>query len=1193
MIRSKSEKEKILKETDDNNIFRLELSDSNKKLETSNSKKSKSISNSNSLKNSSSRNDLQKMNSSAEYKIGNYEIRQTLGEGTFGKVKLGIYIPTNEKVAIKVIEKDRMTEKDDIERLKREFDMLSKFNHPNVILVTEIFESADSFYSVMEYCEKGELFNYIVEKKHLSENESSFFYFQIIQGLEYIHSLGIVHRDLKPENLLLSKEHLLKIIDFGLSNYFTEGQKELLSTPCGSPCYASPEMVAGKKYDGVKIDIWSTGIILYAMLCGYLPFEDKNNDKLFDKILECKIEYPDYLTEEPKDLINKILVVDPEKRITIEGIKKHKYYLKGEKFFNEIFTIKQIKTDEQNNKEEKDKEEKNIEEKNDINDKNESEKRGEITEEIKDNKKEKKEIAETIDERKQIDKKEKISIKNEQNKENIRKNIENKKEEKENININNINENIIDNNKNIKVIENANIENNKDSLNIKSITKEEKNNDNKKDENFINNIKIITNNETNNKIRKKSKHLNNKYFQNIDKKLNPNQKKIKITDEPKSDKRKENKIKKAEITLDNKVLTKMTKSKEKVWKDKTKNLIIDTLTKEKTINSIGSVGSSIIDSQRTNVTNLITNYINFNISFDKSKSNENHKENKKNKINKGSKSKTNDSNTLNSNLISMSNNTISKQTYNNNDTLNIIRDEVKNKNTVNNRYKKYQIKKSKIKDIKDRKNFYNDSKHFIDLRPYADFNICKLITNYDLNNSKEFLKKKFHYSRKNNNTFYKYEKSHISKKNKDTRDKHNYTNTNTNRKNQFYNRKNIKEDKIFKTKTSNFRKMEQNLKDKVSIINKKFSTVSKDNKKNRTKKLVKKKVTFKKKIDLSKLPYTNSTLTNNPSIEIELTKTHMNLNTEPNLKNSSINSISKIMRQKKNNVYKIKQYKKISNKRLDNKNLIKQPLTQYDKYYLAAPFNSSKIRHKLIKANIASLFNSFDKKQFETVNSIDNHHFSNYKKEMMYYHRINNSSDNKNKSKSKSISKPKTITINLETDKVNDSKLKYHDSISNKNIKNKKNKEKTGNNIKIIERLSNSLSKNKNKSNKMKSQRKKDEILIINSSSVNKESFDKKEKSKLSKTNKLGKLLQNRKEDFHQMNKSNKKAKNERKKTENLNKKIKSLHKNIYNNSISNKNITKKKKHIFANFKLNDMFENKIKERMKNVDLDIKGKTLS
>ena len=285
-----------------------------------------------------------------EYKIGNYLIKKTLGQGTFGKVKLGIYLPSQEKVAIKILEKERILERDDEIRVKREFDMLSLFNHPNVILVAEIFESADKFYTVMEYCDGGELFNFIVKNRRLSEEESAFFYYQLIKGLEYIHSLGIVHRDLKPENLLLTKDHLLKIIDFGLSNYFKKGQSSLLVTPCGSPCYASPEMVAGKKYNGFKIDIWATGIILYAMLCGYLPFEDRDNELLFEKIMECKLEFPSYITDLSKDLIEKILVTDPEKRISIPEIKKHPFYIKGKELFEQEFSICQIeKSDNEEN----------------------------------------------------------------------------------------------------------------------------------------------------------------------------------------------------------------------------------------------------------------------------------------------------------------------------------------------------------------------------------------------------------------------------------------------------------------------------------------------------------------------------------------------------------------------------------------------------------------------------------------------------------------------------------------------------------------------------------------------------------------------------------------------------------------------------------------------------------------------------
>ena len=295
--------------------------------------------NSNSPQNKDNKNSKLKLKE--EIKIGNYIIKRTLGKGTFAKVKLAIHLPKKEKVAIKIIEKKILKEEDDITRLKREFEMLTQFNHPNVISVSEIFENREAYFTVMEYCDGGELFNYIVENRVLSEEKSAFFYYQLVNGLEYIHSLGIVHRDLKPENLLLTSDYILKISDFGLSNYFNKNGEDLLETPCGSPCYASPEMLSGENYDGCKIDIWATGIILFAMLCGYLPFDHKDNDILFKKILECKIIYPKNLSNESKDLIKKILVPDPKKRITIPEIKNHPFYLKGKEFFDNNFSVYQ------------------------------------------------------------------------------------------------------------------------------------------------------------------------------------------------------------------------------------------------------------------------------------------------------------------------------------------------------------------------------------------------------------------------------------------------------------------------------------------------------------------------------------------------------------------------------------------------------------------------------------------------------------------------------------------------------------------------------------------------------------------------------------------------------------------------------------------------------------------------------------
>ena len=267
--------------------------------------------------------------------LSDYNIKGIIGKGTFSIVKLGEHKKTKEKVAIKIMQKNKILSKDDLIRIEREIEILKRLNHPNVIKIHKIYDDEKKFYIIMEFCENGELFNRIVEKKYLTEDEAALFYYQLINGLEYIHKNNIVHRDLKPENLLLSKNDLLKIIDFGLSNY--TGNDILLGTPCGSPCYASPEMVSGKRYNGYMIDVWSTGIILFAMVCGYLPFEDNDNEILFSKILKCKIHYPKIMGSLTLDLMKKIITPDPKRRITLEQIKQHPFYLKGKDLFNKKF----------------------------------------------------------------------------------------------------------------------------------------------------------------------------------------------------------------------------------------------------------------------------------------------------------------------------------------------------------------------------------------------------------------------------------------------------------------------------------------------------------------------------------------------------------------------------------------------------------------------------------------------------------------------------------------------------------------------------------------------------------------------------------------------------------------------------------------------------------------------------------------
>ena len=267
--------------------------------------------------------------------LENYNFIKTIGEGTFGKVKLAIHKPTNEEVAIKILEKSKIKKQKELERIEKEIKYMKMLNHPNIVKIYEIIEDNNNFYISMEYVPGGELFTYIVKNKHLDEKEASFFYAQIIHIIQEIHKHRICHRDLKPENLLLTNNKTLKIIDFGLSNEYND----YLETPCGSPCYASPEIIKGQKYSGLSIDLWASGVILFSMLFGYLPFDDKDDDVLFRKIIDCKLEFPKKnninISDNAKDLIKKILKKEPSQRISLDKILEHPFLNYGNKKYKE------------------------------------------------------------------------------------------------------------------------------------------------------------------------------------------------------------------------------------------------------------------------------------------------------------------------------------------------------------------------------------------------------------------------------------------------------------------------------------------------------------------------------------------------------------------------------------------------------------------------------------------------------------------------------------------------------------------------------------------------------------------------------------------------------------------------------------------------------------------------------------------
>ncbi|OAD76384.1 hypothetical protein PHYBLDRAFT_109842 [Phycomyces blakesleeanus NRRL 1555(-)] len=263
--------------------------------------------------------------------IGDYYVGKTLGKGASGRVKLGIHRQTGEQVAIKIISKAHLAANPAIEKaVRREIAIMKLIRHPNVMSLVDVIDDAalPDLHLILEYVEGGELFEYLVSKGRLGEPEARHHFQQIILGLDFCHHHLICHRDLKPENLLLDAQNNIKIADFGMASLQPAGS--MLETSCGSPHYASPEIVAGMPYNGSASDIWSCGVILYALLTGHLPFDDENIRQLLKKVKSGKYTMPDDISRNAQDLIRRILVVDPTKRLTMEQIMAHPWFRESE-----------------------------------------------------------------------------------------------------------------------------------------------------------------------------------------------------------------------------------------------------------------------------------------------------------------------------------------------------------------------------------------------------------------------------------------------------------------------------------------------------------------------------------------------------------------------------------------------------------------------------------------------------------------------------------------------------------------------------------------------------------------------------------------------------------------------------------------------------------------------------------------------
>lgn len=262
--------------------------------------------------------------------LGKYHLGEVIGSGNYGIVYLATHVPTQERCAIKMINKEKLTRENLLGQLNREIAIMKILKHDHVVKLRDLMASPNHFYIVMELVNGGELLGKLRNAKNgLDEEDARRYFQQLIQGLDYCHHQGIAHRDLKPQNLLLDDNDNIKIADFGLANIQEVNGGAVLKTTCGSPQYVAPEVVnveEGRRYNGHQADVWSCGVILFQMLSGRLPFDDRNKNVLFEKIRSGVFRFPSTMPDDAQDLISKMLTVDPNERITIEGIMQHPFF---------------------------------------------------------------------------------------------------------------------------------------------------------------------------------------------------------------------------------------------------------------------------------------------------------------------------------------------------------------------------------------------------------------------------------------------------------------------------------------------------------------------------------------------------------------------------------------------------------------------------------------------------------------------------------------------------------------------------------------------------------------------------------------------------------------------------------------------------------------------------------------------------
>jgi len=270
------------------------------------------------------------MKSAPNVLMGRFELGRLLGQGAFAKVYVARNLETGQSVAIKAMDREKVLKGGMIEHIKREISIMRLVQHPNIVRLYEVMASKKKIYFVMEYVKGGELFNRVLQKGRLKEEEARKYFQQLISAVDFCHSRGVYHRDLKPENLLLDENRDLKVTDFGLSALPAQFRQDgLLHTACGTPAYIAPEVLNKKGYAGDKADIWSCGVVLFVLMAGYLPFQDANLMVMYKKIYKGDFKCPPWISSDARRLVLLLMDPNPRMRITVPQLMEVPWFRRG------------------------------------------------------------------------------------------------------------------------------------------------------------------------------------------------------------------------------------------------------------------------------------------------------------------------------------------------------------------------------------------------------------------------------------------------------------------------------------------------------------------------------------------------------------------------------------------------------------------------------------------------------------------------------------------------------------------------------------------------------------------------------------------------------------------------------------------------------------------------------------------------